>query len=287
MTTGSLAPAVQVPGQLDLPQMPAIAPKVPIKKAPATKATAKKAVAKKAPAKKTAAKKAPAKKTTTTRTGTAKARVTRKRQTEYTTAQLVSALESAWAAIRATNKEVPAVVIIVGSGTATRQKKYGHFAPTRWQHGNSQLSEVLISGEGLQRPVEEVFTTLLHEAAHSLANVREIKDTSRQGRWHNQKFSALAGELGLDTTKDSRIGWSPCTLRAETATTYKSVLTDLKSALLAYRHPESTGGEAKKSNNALACSCQCPRRIRVAKAVLELGEITCNICESEFTPDDE
>ncbi|GAA1600402.1 hypothetical protein GCM10009789_63290 [Kribbella sancticallisti] len=231
------------------------------------------------------AKKKPA--TTTTRTGSPMARMTRKRQTEYTTAELVSALETSWAAIRANHTEVPAVVIIVGSGTATKHAKYGHFAPTRWQHGEQRLAEVLISGEGLKRPVEEVFTTLLHEAAHALADVRDIKDTSRQGRWHNQKFAALAGELGLDATKDPKIGWSPCTLRKETATTYKGAIAELKNALIAYRHPEMTGGPAKKNNNnAIACACSCPRRIRVAKAVLELGEITCGVCDSTFEPDE-
>jgi hypothetical protein len=231
-----------------------------------------------------------AKKTTApkTRSGSPTARLTRKRQTEYTTAELVLALETSWAAIRANHTEVPAVVIIVGSGTATKHAKYGHFAPVRWQHGEQRLAEVLISGEGLKRPVEEVFTTLLHEAAHALADVRDIKDTSRQGRWHNQKFAELASELGLDATKDPKIGWSPCTLRKETATTYKGVLAELKAALIAYRHPEMTGGEAKKNNNnAVACACQCPRRIRVAKAVLAEGEITCGVCESTFEPDDQ
>lgn len=227
----------------------------------------------------------------TTRTGSTalspKARLTRKRQGEYTTAELVSALETAWSAIRTNHTEIPAVVIIVGSGTATKQAKYGHFAPVRWQHGEQALAEVLISGEGLKRPVEEVFTTLLHEAAHALADVRGIKDTSRQGRWHNQKFAALASELGLDTTKDPRIGWSPCTLRQETATTYKSVLAELKKALIAYRHPEMVAGTTtKNNNNAIACACQCPRRIRVAKQVLEEGDITCGVCEATFVPDE-
>jgi len=235
-----------------------------------------------------------AKKTTatkTTRTGSAglspKARLTRKRQTEYTTAELVSALEGAWAAIRANHHEIPAVVIIVGSGTATKHAKYGHFAPIRWQHGEQALAEVLISGEGLKRSVEEVFTTMLHEAAHALADARGIKDTSRQGRWHNQRFAELASELGLDATKDPRLGWSPCTLRQETATTYKGVLTELKKALIAYRHPEMVAGAStKKNNNAIACACQCPRRIRVAKQVLEEGDITCGVCEATFVPDE-
>ncbi|WP_112248801.1 hypothetical protein [Kribbella monticola] len=224
---------------------------------------------------------------TKTRTGSPAARLTRKRQDEYTTAQLVATLETGWAAIRANHPEVPAVVIIVGSGSASKQARYGHFAPIRWQHGDHQLAEVLISGEGLKRPVEEVFTTLLHEATHALAHSREIKDTSRQGRWHNQKFAELASELGLDATKDPKIGWSLCTLRAETATTYKSVIADLKKALIAFRHPETSGAEAKKNNNnAIPCACQCPRRIRVAKAVLEEGSITCDICETHFEPDE-
>ncbi|MFK4084149.1 hypothetical protein ACI2LF_08595 [Kribbella sp. NPDC020789] len=222
-----------------------------------------------------------------TRTGSPKARLTRKRQAEYTTAELVSALEGAWAAIRANHQEIPAVVIIVGSGTSTKQAKYGHFAASRWQHGEQRLAEVLISGEGLKRTPEEVFTTLLHEATHALANTREIKETSRQSRWHNQKFAALAAELGLDTTFEDKTGWSRCTLRKDTATTYKTVLTDLKAALIAYRHPEALGGGTKKNNNnAVACACQCPRRIRVAKAVLAEGEITCSVCDSTFEPDE-
>ncbi|MEV8376728.1 hypothetical protein AB0P21_28555 [Kribbella sp. NPDC056861] len=227
------------------------------------------------------------KKPAKTRTGSPAARLTRKRQNEYTTAELVATLETGWAAIRTNHPEVPAVVIIVGSGTASKQARYGHFAPIRWQHGDHQLAEVLISGEGLKRPVEEVFTTLLHEATHALAHAREVKDTSRQGRWHNQKFADLASELGLNTTKDPKIGWSLCTLRKETATTYKPVIADLKKALIAFRHPETTGGETKKNNNnAVPCVCQCPRRIRVAKAVLEEGAITCDICETHFEPDE-
>jgi len=246
---------------------------------PTIKLPAKKTTAKKTAATKTAAK------TTTTRTGSPKARMTRKRQTEFTIVQLVAALEDAWTAIRAKHPEVPAVVIVIGSGTSTRQAKNGHYAPTRWQHGDSRLAEVLVSGEGLKRPVGEVFTTLLHEAAHGLANARGIQDTSRQGRWHNQRFADLAKELGLDPQKDERIGWSPCALRDETAKAYAGAVKGLSQALQAYRHPE-TAGEAKKSNNGVACVCQCPRRIRVAKAVLEEGAITCQVCESDFEPDE-
>src|SRR6266536_4244017 len=162
--------------------------------------------------------------------------------TEPTITAVVDALESAWAAIRTRHPEIPQAVIIIASGSpakATQPMRFGHFATGRWRHGTNTHPEVMVSGEGLKRTAAEVFTTLLHEAAHALADARGIKDTSRQGRWHNQKFAQLAAELGLDATKDPKIGWSPCTLRKETAITYKSVLADLKKALIAYRHPEA------------------------------------------------
>jgi len=205
---------------------------------------------------------------------------------EFTSADLVAALERAWQAIRARHPEVPSAVIVVASGTTTRQAKYGHFAAMRWQHGENRLPEVLVSGEGLKRPVTEVLTTLLHEAAHGLADVRGVKDTSRQGRWHNQKFKALAEELGLEATKDPRVGWSPCTLRSPTEDEYRDALDGLAAALSAYRHPEMLMGSVRKSNNGLALSCACPRRIRVAKAVLEEGSVICGVCDSDFEPED-
>jgi len=30
-----------------------------------------------------------------------------------------------------------------------------------------------------------------------VADVRGVKDTSQQGRWHNRRFAVLADELGL------------------------------------------------------------------------------------------
>src|SRR5687767_10853160 len=93
----------------------------------------------------------------------------------YTSAALVGALESAWTAIRTRHPEIPAAVIIVGSGSGKNtQLKWGHYANLRWQLGDTQLPEVLVSGEGLRRTPAEVLTTLLHEAAHALADRRGI-----------------------------------------------------------------------------------------------------------------
>ncbi len=211
----------------------------------------------------------------------------------FTTAALVAALEAAWSAIRTRHPDVPAAVLIVGSGSPARagaSLTLGHFASSTWQHGDTRLPGVMVSGEGLRRSTAEVLCTLLHEAGHGLADVRGIQDTSRQGRWHNRKFAALAGELGIDVTKDPRIGWSVSTLRDSTAKEYRSTLDALAGAMSAYRHTDPTGpGNGRTSNNnGVSAECVCPRRIRVATTVLDEGPILCALCGAPFTdPDDE
>lgn len=212
-------------------------------------------------------------------------------QPAFTTAGLVAALEQAWAAIRDRHPDVPAAVLIVGSGSPAKPNqgmKWGHFAALRWQAGDDQLPEVLISGEGLTREPDKVFTTLLHEAAHGMADTRGIQDTSRQGRWHNKQFAKLAAELGLSTTKDDKLGYSPCTLNPDTAGHYQPVIAQLGDALRVYRHPEPTG-EAKgrtSNNNGVTCECECPRKLRLSKTAFEEGPVVCAICTAPFLPED-
>jgi hypothetical protein len=213
--------------------------------------------------------------------------------TEFTTAALVAALEAAWSAIRTRHPDVPAAVLIVGSGSPARagaSLTLGHFASSTWQHGDTRLPEVMVSGEGLHRTPAEVLCTLLHEAAHGVAHTRDIQDTSRQGRWHNRKFATLANELGIDVTKDPRIGWSVSTLPDTTAAHYQSTLDALGSVMSAYRHTNPTGptNGRTSNNNGTSAECACPRRIRVATTVLAEGPILCGLCGTPFTnPDDE
>jgi hypothetical protein len=56
-------------------------------------------------------------------------------------------------------------------------------------------------------PAEVVLEVLVHEAAHALATARGVKDTSRGGTWHNERYKALAEELGLIVSKTGRGGW--------------------------------------------------------------------------------
>lgn len=215
--------------------------------------------------------------------------------TQPISAPMVAALEQAWADIRARHPEVPAVVVVVGAGSGgpAGGLRLGHFAAMRWQPDTTdhtgagpaqRLPEVFIGGEGLARGPLGVLGTLLHEAVHALAHTRGIQDTSRQGRWHNAKFKALAEELGIAVEKDPRIGWSPTTVPDSTQASYAATLERLGAALRLVRAVEPTGSGATKKTPP-ACVCGCGRRIRVAPSVLAAGPIVCGVCETNFEPD--
>jgi hypothetical protein len=202
---------------------------------------------------------------------------------------MVAALEGAWAAIQARHPQVPAAVIVVGPGSGGGSGlKLGHFAAMCWRHadatreGIAPLPEVFVGGEGLARGPAEVLATLLHEAAHALAHVREIKDTSRQGRWHNAKFKALAEELGIEVTKDPRIGWSPTSIPDATKTSYAEVIEELRRALRTHRSVEVAPGGKTTSKTTPPAVCGCGRKIRVSRSALVEGPIVCGNCEGEF-----
>jgi hypothetical protein len=200
---------------------------------------------------------------------------------------VVAALEDAWTAIRAHHPDVPEVVVILGAGSEARRGlfKWGHFAAARWQVAGSNRPEVLVSGEGLKRGGRAVLATLLHEAAHGLANTRGVKDTSRQGRWHNRRFAALAGELGLKVEVDPKTGWSQTSLADQLADRYADQLTGLDAALGLWRHAERQLGPATVAHNLLACSCACGRKLRVSRTTLEQAPIICGGCQERFEPE--
>jgi hypothetical protein len=199
-----------------------------------------------------------------------------------TASLLLAALEQAWQTIRTRHPEVPEAVLVVASGSEGKRLNLGHFAPHRWQVHGSDRHEVLVGGEGLHRGSLEVLGTLLHEAAHGLAQTRGIQDTSRQGRYHNRRYATLAGELGLEVTSVQPIGRSATTVPAPTAASYAAQLEELATALVLWRRQEHRLGTGPRSRNLLAAACGCGRRIRVAKTTLAEAPILCGRCSQPF-----
>jgi hypothetical protein len=199
--------------------------------------------------------------------------------------RLILALEQAWSAIRERHPEVPPAVMITASRAQVAGLRFGRFAASRWRIDqlDGALSEVFIGGEGLARSPERDFATLLHEAIHALAHVREIKDTSRQGRYHNKRFKLLAQELGIDVSYHQHLGFSATTLPPATSRRYASTLRTLRGALDAHRDRElALQHEQTASPDPPSCICRCGRLIRVAPGTLAQGPILCSICRQPF-----
>lgn len=140
---------------------------------------------------------------------------------------------------------MPDVVVTLGVrsiGVPPGALKIGHFAAERWVSNESKdpvgLARLFVGSKGLLRGVEPVLATLLHEAAHWVAHVRSIKDTSRRGRYHNARFKVLGEELGLTISKVPTIGWPSKELAPGTAGEYTEQISALGSAILAFRNAE-------------------------------------------------
>jgi hypothetical protein len=200
---------------------------------------------------------------------------------------LIAALERAWRAIAARHSDLPPAALIIGQGSGRRGGGLvlGHFAAERWQVAGARettyIHEVLIGGEGLQRGARDVLGTLIHEAAHAIATVRAIADTSRQGRYHNAKYKAIAEELGLVVERHPVIGWSLTVLPHATASAYASTIAELEDAITLHRRSE-VGPAVAGGSNLVPAACACPRRIRVAPGTLAQGAIICSVCAGEF-----
>jgi hypothetical protein len=197
--------------------------------------------------------------------------------------RILKVLEETWLEIRRWHPDIPPAVIIIASGTDGKQARLGHHAPGRWNVAGQQYAEVMISGEGLRRTPKDVLGTLLHEAAHALAHARGIKDTSRQGRYHNKHYKTHAEEIGLVVEHDDRNGWSASTITDVTKIAYARQLADLAEAMTIWRHGETTTGPAPRRNsNLLAAICPCGRSIRVAASTLAEAPITCQACDGDL-----
>jgi hypothetical protein len=138
-----------------------------------------------------------------------------------------------------------------------------------WQAAAS-LSEVLITDDGLSRSVTDVMGTLVHEAAHAIAFQRGIKDASRQGRYHNRRFKAIAEEIGLDVSRDPDWGWAATALSDPTAAAYSNTITQLARALPAagQHEPKWISPELRPRRDRIAWCVSVARGIGLAAPFL-------------------
>lgn len=88
-------------------------------------------------------------------------------------------------------------------------RAYGHVTCGKvWKRKESNAYELNIGAGTLDRPIENVVSTLLHEMVHIYHLMNNIQDCSRGNTYHNKKFKEKAESVGLHIEYDSRIGWS-------------------------------------------------------------------------------
>jgi hypothetical protein len=243
--------------------------------------------------------------------------MTAETQTEnHTGSSVVALLEKVWTRIRADHPELPEVVITTGSGEGT---KWGHFRAESWKvraeegaavsdAGPGRRHELFLASEALAKGANQVLQTMLHEGAHTLSKVRDVKDTSRQGRWHNAAFRRAAEEMGLEhkaSQADKSHGFAFVTVTEATKVKYADLLAELEreirlTGLLPFwlggeRDEDERGGEritgkpvggeegeAKGGSAKAVCGCEEPVIIRMSQKVLDLGVVRCDKCDNLF-----
>ena len=104
------------------------------------------------------------------------------------------------------NNELEEVLITIQS----TRNAYGHVTTRRIWNSKNGLSryELNIGAGTLDRPIENVVSTMLHEMVHIYHLMNDIQDTSRGNTYHNKKFKAKAESVGLIIDYDQRIGYS-------------------------------------------------------------------------------
>ena len=90
-------------------------------------------------------------------------------------------------------------------------RAYGHVTVSKtWSKGaqGEQRHELNIGAGTLNRPIENVVATILHECVHLYNLQIGVKDCSRGCTYHNKRFKIAAEARDLKISYDSRIGWS-------------------------------------------------------------------------------
>lgn len=241
--------------------------------------------------------------------------------TEVHRATLALLHETVVEAARRRQDELPGLVetlqdeVVLTTGGTSRPAD-GWFAERAWRYGARHVHELFLNADrrvphpGVSR-AEDVLVTLLHEACHVWAQANGVKDTSRDGRYHNRRFGEIALTIGLAVEKDPVIGHQTPGLTPWARADYADLLGELDRGLVLVREPrlaESTGSQPDPDEDTededndefgsagptmpstkyvfASCHCQAGRRrpvtIRVAKGSWRPGVIRCAACQEPF-----
>lgn len=88
-------------------------------------------------------------------------------------------------------------------------RAYGHVTVAKvWRKKNETRHELNIDAGTLERPIENVVATMMHELVHLYNIACGVQDCSRGGMYHNKRFKEEAEKRGLKIGHDPKYGWT-------------------------------------------------------------------------------
>ena len=175
-------------------------------------------------------------------------------------------------------------------------RAYGHVTVAKiWKRKGEDRHELNMGAETLNRPIEEVVATMVHEMVHLWNLAEGVQDCSRGGTYHNKRFKEEAEQRGLSIEHHPTYGW---TITSPTDELLEYILEqgwtelDMNRGGGNWSPPPSRGGKdrsggegpgtaappKRSSTRKLKCPC-CGNSVRATKAV----RIMCMDCLEQMT----
>lgn len=207
-----------------------------------------------------------------------------------------AALEFVWKEIQSKHKTVRPCIFTIYTTQASKNGEYtrGYFLKDGWvlkplnltdTKTLEQADEIYINSAIIKEGARSILRTLLHEAAHSYNFANNIKDVSRQNRYHNKKFQETAKAFGLVTGFDKKLGVTTPEIERETFIIYHKSIERLEADLNAFQILHGAESKPAQPNRQIKATCECGTIIRASKTVLDSKTVFCVTCNQAFTYD--
>lgn len=175
-------------------------------------------------------------------------------------------------------------------------KSYAHYVPYPiWETRDGGKHEINIASGTLDRDIELIVASLLHEMVHMYNNcIANVQDTSRGNTYHNKYFAREAERRGLIVTRSDKHGFAhtkPSDMILEWVIDHDELRdveicrTNSSCPVIGIGTHSNNGGEFKisgtvSSNNSRKYMCPCCRNsVRATKKV----NIVCGDCNEQMT----
>ena len=202
------------------------------------------------------------------------------------TTAIISALERLLSSVRDNHPDIPYLLVSVSPATSGRSYALARFDRGAWRDQPTLWPELTVSWDVLSMGPEMTLREILKELTHCLAEVRGIRDTSKEGVYHNKHYVSLGTELGLywpsGVTFDPNTGYEDMKLHPDTVTKYAPELSQLRDLTLSLNVAVRPKPGPSGRNN-VKLTCLCGRIIRASKMVADGPAIVCSGCGGFFS----